>query len=1162
MSGQIFHDPSGKRRGVVGRVFASITLLTLILLVAFIATLVLTPNLPRLKAQLRASRGIGLPSVARAQRAHELDKIRPQLVAASRQPVPKAPTDLVALGFLPPWEPTALDSFRNAAPHLTHVSPVWLRLNPTGDDLDLRDFDLRANPNNSEVIDIARRNKVRIVPILSNAQEGSRKGSFDPHRVSVLLRSPATRTALIKNIVRFLTVNRFQGINLDFEDLDEYGERHLPGFLKELGDALHQSNLELSLDVQVSADELDMSACAAACDYLVLMAYDYSSEDGKAGPIAPLNWSVQQVNRFLKRAPANKVVLGIGSYAYDWKNGKAGATSLSYEEAISQADGYLDEKPEDAIDFDPDSLNMHYNYVDDEDKSRHEVWILDAVSAYNQWQSVRSKNLRGVGLWSLGSEDPSIWKFLDDDFLTGTPKPNNLNTIDFPRSIDFTGKGELLSVQKRPQEGKRTIEVDPDSQLIIDQEYTKYPFSYVIQKSGYQPKKLVLTFDDGPDPRYTPKVLDELKRLGLPGTFFVVGQNCERYPDIVQRIYHEGHELGNHSFTHPDLGPLGERQAKLEINATQRAIESLTGHRTLLFRPPYNADSQPETNNQVLPVDWASDLGYIVVGENIDPHDWSPTIFDDQGVARPHTAEDISREIIAAVEQSQQEGQEGNIILLHDAGGNRDETIRSLNLFVPKLRALGYQFVSVAELDGIKRDQLMPKIEANEEKQVTLDRIAFWLLFTFQWLLALLFIVAIALGITRIVFLVPLALTHFHRRRHFDHGLPSTATVSVIIAAYNEQETIESTIRSVMKSTHPLAEIIVINDGSTDSTGEVIKNLVADFPLLVPITKENGGKASALNIGIERAIGELLFCIDADTQLEPTAIERMVPHFGDQKVGAVAGNVEVGNVHNVITSWQAIEYRTSQNLDRQAYSMLNAITVVPGAIGMWRKSAVMEAQGYQTDTLAEDMDLTWRIRRLGYKIDTEIGAVAYTEAPDTVSTLFKQRFRWAFGTLQCLWKHKTALGKHGWFGWLAMPTLWLFQVAFQILAPIMDLKIFFAVISAVMVYFSPVPGSDGLTTYGKIVGEAPPPKITDALLPILLLYGMFLALELLSGWIAYRMDKKSAWRLWWLVPQRFVYRQMMYAVILKGLWRAMLGDKQGWGKLKRTGGVQSVNSER
>lgn len=1144
MSGQIFHDPTGKRRSLVSRILAAFVLLLVVVFITFAASLVLTPTLPGLQAQFRSFRGLSLPTVAKSQRAKAMDEIRPELKNASRVHTVKHPaTNTVALAFLPPWEPTAIDSLRNAQEHLTHLAPVWLSLTNDGKGLDLRDFDLKSNPNNVDAIEIARQNNIRIVPVLSNGHEGF----FDPKSVNRLLASPSARTELISKVINFLLENRFQGINIDFEDMDSYGEQNLPNFLVELGNSLHAKNLELSMDVQTSADELDVPLCAKACDYLVLMAYDNSSESGKSGPIAPLKWSVSEVEKFLKRAPADKVVLGVGGYAYDWQIGKDGAKSLSYAEAIAQASGYVDEKPEDAIDFDPDSMNMYYRYADDDDGSKHEVWILDAITAYNQWQSVRSKNLRGLGLWALGTADPSIWTFFDYRKLNENPDPTKLEKVQFLNDIDFTGQGEILTVQARPQVGKRTLEVDEDTNLVTDQEYNNYPLSYRIRKSGYIPKKLVLTFDDGPDPRYTPQILDALNRLKAPGTFFVVGQNCERYPDIVHQIYKDGHEIGSHSFTHPDLGAMHRRQVDLELNATQRVIEYLTGHRTILFRPPYNADSQPETKDQMLPVDWACQLGYIVVGENIDPTDWNPNVTNADGSIRTRTADDISQDVINAVLENQKLKQEGNIILLHDAGGNREETVKALEMFVPKLRKMGFEFVSVGAVVGKTRDQLMPKVEASEATMVGLAGIVFWTLFSFQWLLAFLFIVAIALGISRILFMVPLALHHFRNRGKVVPLVAGTdQKVTVLIAAYNEQETIAATIKSVLKSSYPLLEIIVVNDGSTDKTWDVITELSKEHPVLVPIDKENGGKASALNIGIDQARGDLLFCIDADTQLDSEAIARLVPYFSDLEIGAVAGNVEVGNAHNLWTKWQAIEYRTSQNLDRQAYSVLNAITVVPGAIGMWRKSAIIEAGMYKTDTLAEDMDLTWRIRKLGYRIDTEMKAIAYTEAPDTLVALFKQRFRWAFGTLQCLWKHRSALGKYGWFGRLALPTLWLFQVVFQILAPIMDLKILFALISAYIVYRSPAPASI----------ETAPPAIPDSVLPILILYVVFLAIELISGWIAYRMDRRSAWQLWWLVPQRFIYRQLMYAVILRGLWRAMLGDKQAWGKLKRTGGVK------
>ena len=308
MSGQVFHDPSGKRRGIVGRVVATIFFLGLVLFIAFGATIFIIPSLAGSRAQFGSFHGIALPTVARAQRAHELDKIRSQL-GPTHQLISRPATTTVALGFLAPWEPTAIDSLRAAAPHLTHVAPVWLRLTPSGEGLDTRDFVLRSNPNNGEILTVAHKYGTKIIPVITNSKEGQEDGTFDPIRVDHLLTSPKSRAKLITEIVFFLTKNHFQGINLDFEDLDQTGEKNLPIFLRELGAALHQNKFELSVDVQTAADQLDLASCAASCDFLVLMAYDYASEDGKAGPIAPLDWSVKQVEQFLKRVPANKVVL-------------------------------------------------------------------------------------------------------------------------------------------------------------------------------------------------------------------------------------------------------------------------------------------------------------------------------------------------------------------------------------------------------------------------------------------------------------------------------------------------------------------------------------------------------------------------------------------------------------------------------------------------------------------------------------------------------------------------------------------------------------------------------------------------------------------------------------------------------------------------------------
>jgi cellulose synthase/poly-beta-1,6-N-acetylglucosamine synthase-like glycosyltransferase len=264
--------------------------------------------------------------------------------------------------------------------------------------------------------------------------------------------------------------------------------------------------------------------------------------------------------------------------------------------------------------------------------------------------------------------------------------------------------------------------------------------------------------------------------------------------------------------------------------------------------------------------------------------------------------------------------------------------------------------------------------------------------------------------------------------------------VSIIVPSYNEEQVIENTIRSLLCSDYPHFEIIIVDDGSSDRTSDIVNEKFGGEPLVQLFTVANAGKAAALNFGLRRAQGDVIVALDADTQFPPETIRALARRFVDPRIGAVAGNAKVGNRINIVTRWQALEYITSQNMDRRAFASLNCITVVPGAVGAWRRELIEQCGGFSNDTLAEDQDLTLLIRKLGYKIGYEEAAIAWTEAPDGVRTLARQRFRWAYGTLQCLWKHRDALfrPRYGTLGLVGMPNVWIFQVLFPLISPIMD----------------------------------------------------------------------------------------------------------------------------
>lgn len=1040
----------------------------------------------------------------------------------------------VVAAFYAPWQNTGISSLRREAGHLTHLMPDWLLLNSAGNGLDLSQYDALQNPANPQAEALARKNGVGICPVLSNAQNTD----FDAARVGRLLNSPTAQRQLIASTCDWLQKNHYQGLNLDFENLALADSVRLPRFVAALGQSLRAAHLSLSVDVEANLSDGEIKALAAPCDFVVLMAYDQHSNADEPGPIAGFDWNERLVEHVQSLAPANKIVLGVGNYAYDWTlNGHHDPNSLTYQEALLRAqEAAGNQSPRHAVDFDPDSLNATYEYQDEAGHD-HQVWMLDAASAYNQWKLAERAHLRGGALWVLGSEDPSLWGFFRRG--EGRFSTEDLQQVSFPYEVTFNGQGEILRVAATAKTGERSLDFDEDG-ICTDQQYTRFPSATVLQRSGFSKRDLVLTFDDGPDPQWTPQILDILKQYGVKASFFVIGDNAEKYPALVRRIYAEGHDLGNHTFTHPNLGTASARRVELELNATQRAIESITGYSTRLFRPPYNADAEPQTLSEIAPIQQATNLGYLTIGEFIDPQDWNPVNIAPDGTQTPRTAANMIRDIERGADNGK-----GNIILLHDAGGDRAKTIQVLRTVLPALQKKGFRFVTVSALAG-GRAALMPPISGHQKLLIAFDRVMFNVIFGLQWLISFGFIAAIVLGFARLGLVLPLALVARRRERLRRFDPQFAPLVSVLIAAYNEEKTIERTIRSVLESDYPHVEVIVVDDGSKDETSAVVAGAFGDEARVRLIRQANGGKASALNRALGVANGEIVVGFDADTQVAPDAISLLVRHFCDQGVAAVAGNVKVGNRLNTLTRWQAIEYVTSQNLDRRAYGLLNAITVVPGAIGAWRLAAVKAVGGYVPDTLAEDMDLTWRLRRAGWRIANETRAVAFTEAPDTLSTLFKQRFRWAYGTLQCLTKHRRALGRNGVFGRLMLPLVWVFQFALQWLAPLVDLQLLIAVAS--MVYSWWWNGAQ----HGHWMAD---PDTVAFLQKTGFFYAVFYTVELAGSAIAIRMDREDSSLLWWLFWQRFVYRQMLYVVIWKATWTALSGFRQGWNKLARKGTV-------
>ncbi len=1119
----------------------------LALAAVFLLSLVAVPVLPRtlgLSEPVRRALRPHLPTppLARESRlsGYLLQRERRQLVrqlaSDQRETVRRAGLDTqrsdapIVAAFYATWQETGLHSLRANADKLTHLFPLWLGLSEDGGHLATRDWNLESTPHNLDVLRVARQHRLKVMPVISNAHDAG----FDPALAHRLLMDPARQNTLAHELATWLTAHRFAGVNVDLENLGAGDAARVPAFLARLHRVLGRAGLAVSFDLEAEGNVPDAAAVARACDFIVLMAYDQHYMAADAGPLCGIEWFGEVLNRALRGVPPEKLVLGLGNYAYDWTDRKAPATALSYQEALYLAsDNHPERTPSQVVDFDARALNPTFEYEDETGRT-HEVWMLDAITAANQRTLARARGVHGSALWVLGEEDPSVWSMLDRHRPDAAPDSTALAHTAFPYDVEFEGDGELLTVASLPQAGVRALDRDAASGLFTDESYLRYPTSYLLQRTGFRDSCLALTFDDGPSEEWTPRVLDALRDLHVPGTFFVVGENAERHPELITREWRDGHEIGNHTYTHPNLATMSRPAVRLELNATQRVLQSTLGRSTLMFRPPYSADAEPTSAEEVTPILDAAALGYVTVGEYLDPQDWR--LREADGSRRDAAA--IARAVVARVNAGH-----GNTILLHDGGGDRSATVAALRQFVPALEERGYRFVPVSELAGKPRDVVMPLVSPRDRALLGGDRLAFELLWLTQTFLHAAFLAGIVLGAARVLFVTTLALiARWRERRRAPLLAPPAAAVSVLIAAYNEAPVIERTIATVLASREPPLEVIVVDDGSSDGTGDSVEQAFAGEPRVRLLRQQNAGKATALNRGIGVARGDILVCLDADTLFTPDTLGRLVAPFADARVGAVAGNVKVGNRVNLWTRWQALEYITSQNLDRRAYALLDAITVVPGAVGAWRRSAVAAVGGFEANTLAEDMDLTWRLRRAGWRIANATGALGFTEAPDSLHTLYRQRFRWSFGTLQCLWKHRAAVGRVGWFGRLALPTLWVFQIAFPFLSPIIDLQVLVTLVGFVQSW---------LTRALLTQDWQPLPNAVESLSTVAYLYLFFFLLELLGAGIAIRLERERKRLLWWLFWQRFIYRQVMYAVVWRAVRTAITGRLAGWGKLER-----------
>nr|MDQ6890215.1 polysaccharide deacetylase family protein [Bacteroidota bacterium] len=752
---------------------------------------------------------------------------------------------VIRAAFYTPWTGnTSYPDLQKNADKLNTIFPEWFFIDTVTYRLQTR--------IDSAGLALMKQKQLRIMPILSNFNSSLK--NFDGRLLHKILSDVTLRDRFIQQIVDTLINYQLSGINIDFEELIETTNGPLTEFQKKLYETLHARNMLVTMDVEPKNNDYDYKKLSDYNDYIVLMAYDEFNNSTGPGPISSQKWIEDAISWASEKIDPSKIILGVGGFGYDWANEKYDAT-YTYNDAINKAKA-LNAK----IIYDNDSYNLHFNYVSEEmvdsevDKTNHEVWFTDAATTFNVLRFSDEFPVAGTALWRLGSEDQRIWKYYNRSLsnISLQQRPFNFDSLKtipvILNNVGFEGEGEVLDIIFSPQPGKINLEIDSADQLIAEQNYIQLPSGYVIRKFAEDTTvgkghKLILTFDDGPSAQWTPKILDILEREKVPATFFVVGIQAEQNIPILQRIYRDGFEIGNHTFTHHNIADMSMQRAGLEMKLTRLLIESITGHSTILFRAPYNADSQPQTFEELAPIQRSRSENYLTINESIDPNDWAPGV----------SADSIFQRVVKQVNDGN-----ASIILLHDAGGDtRQATVDALPRIIDYFKKQGYKFTTVADLMGKTKNEVMPEVASSRDSWTR--KFNFFLAEAGYWsgqILFSLFIIGILLSVGRIVLMAVLASIQKSKEGSSDPKRMSGILaankrdwplVSIIIPAYNEEVNAIRTVNSLLGQDYQNLEIIFVDDGSKDKTYTKVGEHFLENAKVQVYTKSNGGKASALN---------------------------------------------------------------------------------------------------------------------------------------------------------------------------------------------------------------------------------------------------------------------------------------------------------------------------
>lgn len=579
------------------------------------------------------------------------------------------------------------------------------------------------------------------------------------------------------------------------------------------------------------------------------------------------------------------------------------------------------------------------------------------------------------------------------------------------------------------------------------------------------------------------RATDVLTRHGAAATWFVTGRALLDHPGAVADARAGGGEIGVTGFSGQDLAALPAWRVRVELSSTQAVLAAREGITTPLLLLPSSATRATVDRQAIEAAQTASRQGYSLV---------------------------VGAEPEAAV------GGDVALIPLDRGAPAR------LDALLMRLASEGLRPVRVSEAAGIDAVTVNPPAGIPTRLNAAAVTAALRSADLVTAGIDLLFVPLAALMAARAVLAMALAARHARRaRRRRGAAVPWTGPVTVIVPAYNEAAGIAMSLRSLVASDWPHGlSVIVVDDGSTDSTADIVARLGLRRTYL--IRQINQGKPAALNAGLAVAGTDVVVMVDGDTVFEPGTIAELVAPFSDPRVGATSGNAKVANRGSLLGRWQHIEYVMGFNLDRRLLATFGAIVTIPGAVGAFRAAALRDVRGVSDGTIAEDTDLTIAIQRAGWRVAYQDRAIAWTEAPSSLGDLWRQRYRWSYGTMQAVWKHRRAVIEGRSIGLIGLPYALVFQVLVALLAPIVDVA----------------------ALYGLLTSQAP--AVVGAWLA-------FTAVQVGLASFALRLDRESLRPLWAVPIQQIAYRQLMYLVVIQSVATALAGTRLRWQKLRRLG---------